>query len=98
MWIQFAATVSLKGAARLQRTLHRVAATDADLLVRNRRSGRPFQLIRSGPFPSMKAARLRLQELAPAMQALKIRPIIVVGPLEPISLGPTFIADSRKPE
>lgn len=97
VWIQFAATVSPKGAARLQRTLRRVAATDATVTVRNRRSGRPFQLLRNGPFPSVQAARLRLQELATAMQALNMKPIIVFGPPQPLSLGTTLIAAARQP-
>ena len=98
VWIQFATTVSTRGAARLQRSLQRVAATDATVQMRNRRAGRPFQLIRSGPFPSVQAARLRLQELAPAMRALRIKPMIVLGPPQPMVLVPTYIADSRQPE
>lgn len=96
-WIQFAATVSPQGAARLQRNLQRVAATDSTLLVRNRRAGRPYQLVRNGPFPSVQAAQLRLQELAPAMQALKISPIIVVGPPLATVPGTTYLAAVRKP-
>jgi hypothetical protein len=97
-WIQFAALVSTKGAARLQRNLQRVASMDATLLLRNRHSGRPFQLIRSGPFPSVQAARLRLQELAPAMHALNIRPLIIVGPPQAVTLGTTYLADGRQPK
>lgn len=97
VWIQFAATVSPRGAARLQRTLLRIAGMDAAVLVRNRRSGRPFRLIRTGPFPSRQAARLRLQELASAMQALKMKPILVFGPPQPIALGTTYLADNRQP-
>lgn len=97
-WIQFAATLSPKSAARFQRTLQRFASTDSIVLARHRRAGRPFQLVRTGPFPSLQAARLRLQELAPAMQALKLKPIIILGPPQPISLGTTFIADSRQPQ
>jgi hypothetical protein len=96
-WIQFAVMVSTKSAARLQRNLQRVAATDSALQIRNRRSGRPFQLIRSGPFPSVQAARLRLQELASAMRVLKIRPLIVVGPPQPVAMGTTYLADARQP-
>ena len=97
IWIQFAATRSSRGAARLQRNLQRIAAVDATLQLRNRRTGHSFQLIRSGPFATVQAARLRLQELAPAMQALKMKPIIVFGPPQPIALGPTYLADSRQP-
>jgi hypothetical protein len=97
VWIQFAATVSTKGAAKLKRNLKRLAATDSTLLVRNRRTGRPFQLIRSGPFHSLQAARLRLQELAPAMQAMKIKPIIIFGPPQPVAAETTYLADSRQP-
>ncbi len=97
VWIQFAATVSSKGAARLQRKLQRVAATESTLLVRHRRSGRTLQLIRNGPFPSVQAARVRLQELAPALQALKIKPVILVGPPQPMALASTYIADFRQP-
>jgi len=97
VWIQFATTVSSKGAARLKRNLQRIAATDTTLLVRNRRTGRPFHLIRTGPFPSLQAARLRLQELTPAMQALNIKPIIIFGPAQPRALGTTYLADSRQP-
>ncbi|WP_306598934.1 hypothetical protein [Geothrix sp. 21YS21S-2] len=97
VWIQFAATVSPRGAARLQRTLLRTAATESSLVVRHRRAGRPYQLVRSGPFPSVQAARLHLQGLAPAMKALRIRPIVVLGPAQPLSLGTTYIADSRQP-
>jgi hypothetical protein len=79
-WIQFAATVSPQGAERLRRNLQRVAAMDATLLARARRAGRPYQLVRTGPFPSVQVARLRLEALAPAMQALNLKPIIVVGP------------------
>jgi hypothetical protein len=70
---------------------------DSTLLVRNRRTGRPFQLIRNGPFPSLQAARLRLQELAPAMQAMKIKPIIIFGPPQPMAAETTYLADSRQP-
>jgi len=94
-WIQFAATVSPKVAARLQRDLQRVATTGSTLVVRNRRSGRPFHLIRNGPFPSVQAARLRLLELAPALRALNISPIILVGPPQPMALETTYLADSR---
>jgi hypothetical protein len=97
VWIQFAATVSTKGAARLKRNLQRIAATDSTLVTRYRRSGRPFRLIRNGPFPSLQAARLRLQELAPALQAMKINPIIVFGPAQPMALRTTYLADSRQP-
>lgn len=97
VWIQFAATCSTKGAARLKRNLKRFAAMDSTLLVRNRRTGRPFQLIRNGPFPSLQAARLRLQELAPAMQAMKIKPIIIFGPPQPMAAETTYLADSRQP-
>jgi len=100
VWIQFAVTVSAKGAARIQRNLQRVAATDSTLQVRTRRSGRPYHLVRNGPFPSVQAARLRLQELAPVMQALNMKPIIVLGPYQaqPLTLGTTFVADARQPE
>ena len=64
--------------------------------MRTRHSGHGFQLIRSGPFASVQAARLRLQELASAMHALKMKPIIVFGPLQPIA-GPTYLADSHQP-
>jgi hypothetical protein len=97
-WIQFAATVSPRGAARLQRDLQRVATTRSTLVVRHRRKGRPFQMIRTGPFPSAQAARLRLLELAPALQALNITPIIVVGPPQPRALGSTYMADYRNHE
>jgi hypothetical protein len=97
-WIQFAATVSVKGANRMQRNLQRVAALDSTLLVRNRRVGRPYQLIRFGPFPSAQAAALRLQELAPSMRALNIKPIIILGPAQPTNPTPTFIAHSRQPD
>lgn len=97
VWIQYAATVSTRGAARLQRSLLRTAATPSTLLVRNRRSGRPFQLVRSGPFPTVRAARQHLQSVAPAMKALGIKPIVVLGPPQPLTLGPTYIADSRQP-
>jgi len=96
-WIQFAATVSVKGAARLRRDLQRLAATDATLLVRNRRSGRPIHLVRYGPFPSVQAASLRLRELTPSMQAMNIQPIIVVGPPQPGNPGNTYLASSRQP-
>ena len=97
VWIQLAATVSTRGAARLQRKLQRVAAMDSTLVVRSRRSGRPFQLIRNGPFPSVQAARLRLQELTLAMQAMKIKPIIVFGAPQPVAPETTYIADTRQP-
>jgi hypothetical protein len=96
-WIQFAVTVSPRGAARLQGRLQRIAATASRLLVRHRHAGRPFHLIRTGPFPSARAARLRLRELAPAMKALGIRPIVIVGPPETLGLGTTFIADTGQP-
>jgi hypothetical protein len=54
-------------------------------------------LIRNGPFPSLQAARLRLQELAPAMQAMKIKPIIIFGPPQPMAAETTYLADSRQP-
>ncbi|MDR3671870.1 MAG: hypothetical protein P4L36_13565 [Holophaga sp.] len=98
VWIQFAATASTKGAARLRWKLKRVAATESTLQVRNRRSGRPLQLVRNGPFPSVQAARLRLRELAPAMQAMGIRPIILFGPPQPVAMETTYLADSRQPE
>ena len=97
VWIQFAVTVSARGAARVQRSLQRAAALDSTLLVRNRRSGRPFQLIRTGPFPSVAAARARLQELGPAMQALKFKPILVFGPPQPVAVGTTYLAEARQP-
>jgi hypothetical protein len=96
-WIQFAATVSVKGANRMQRNLQRVAALDSTLLVRNRRAGRPYQLIRYGPFPSAQAAAHRLQELAPSMRALNIKPIVILGPPQPTNPAPTFIANTRQP-
>ena len=96
-WIQFASTVSIKGAARLQRNLQRVAATESTLVVRNRRSGRPYQVLRYGPFPTVRAAELRLRELAPSMQALKINPIIVVGPPQATTPGTSFMANARQP-
>jgi hypothetical protein len=95
VWIQFAATGSARGAARLQRKLARVAGGDITVTVRNRRSGRHFQLIRSGPFPTGQAAQLRLQELASALRALNLKPIIILGPPQPVSLGITYVAESR---
>jgi hypothetical protein len=79
-WIQFAAMVSPNYIDKLQKKLLRVAATEARLVAKARRSGLPMQFIRSGPFPSVQAARRRLRELAPALAAMRLRPIIVTGP------------------
>lgn len=95
-WIQFAAMVSPRAVTRLQRSLQRVASADSIVLVRHRHAGRPFQLVRGGPFPTLHEARLRLRELGPAMRALGLRPIILVGPPQPINPGATLIADSRQ--
>jgi len=96
VWIQFAATASARSATRLQRRLRRTAATSSIVLVRRRRSGPAFQLVRHGPFRTVQAARLRLKELAPAMAALGIRPVILVGPLPPVAPGrTTYLADLR---
>ncbi|BDU74449.1 SPOR domain-containing protein [Mesoterricola silvestris] len=97
VWIQFAATVSSRGASRLQRTLLRTAATESTLQVRHRRSGRPFQLVRSGPFPSVQAARQHLLGLSRAMKALGIRPMVILGPAQPLSPVPIYVADSHQP-
>ena len=97
IWIQLAATHTVRGAARLQRTLQRVANLDSTLMVRNRRSGHTFQLIRTGPFPSVQAAHQRMQELASAMQTLKIKPLIVFGPAPATNFGTTYLADARQP-
>jgi hypothetical protein len=97
VWIQVAATVSARGAARLRRKLQRVAATDPTLLIRNRRSGRPLRLLRYGPFPSLQVARLRLQALAPAWQAMHLKPLIVFGPPQPVAPGTTYLAEVHQP-
>ena len=96
VWIQFATTVSTRGAVKLQGRLQRAAAMGSTLTVRLRRSGRPYQLVRSGPFPSVQAARLRLEELAPALRALNLKPLIIVGPPAPTALGTTYLADARQ--
>jgi hypothetical protein len=95
VWIQFAATVSLRGAARLQRSLQHVASADSTVLARSRRSGRPYQLVRTGPFATVDEARLRMAELAPFMKALRIRPIIVLGPPQSLTRATTLVADNR---
>ena len=94
-WIQFAATTSPGVAARLQGRLRRAAGMDATLVARRRRSGRMLHLVRNGPFPSVQAARLRLRELAPALAALHLRPVILVGP--PQAVAGTYLADARQP-
>jgi pyruvate/2-oxoglutarate dehydrogenase complex dihydrolipoamide acyltransferase (E2) component len=96
-WIQFAATTSPGVAARLQGRLRRAAGTDATLVARRRRSGRLLQLVRNGPFPSVQAARLRLRELAPALAALHLRPVILVGPPQAVAAGDVYLADARQP-
>jgi hypothetical protein len=98
VWIQFATTVSTRGAVKLQGRLQRVAALGSTRTVRTRRSGRPYQLVRSGPFPSVQAARLRLAELAPAMRALNLKPLIVLGPPSSVNLGTTYLADAHQPK
>jgi hypothetical protein len=94
-WIQFAATTSPGVAARLQGRLRHAAGMDATLVARRRRSGRMLHLVRNGPFPSVQAARLRLRELAPALAALHLRPVILVGP--PQAVAGTYLADARQP-
>lgn len=93
-WIQFAATPSPGVAARLRGRLRRAAGMDATLVAR-RRSGRMLHLVRNGPFPSVQAAQLRLRELAPALAALHLRPLIFVGP--PQAVAGTYLADARQP-
>jgi hypothetical protein len=93
-WIQFAALVSPRGAARLQRSLLHLASADSTTLVRPRRSGRPYHLVRMGPFATPEGARMRLEELAPAVKALRVRPIIVQGPPPPLA-GATYVADNH---
>jgi len=97
VYIQFATTVSTRGAARLQRTLLRVATTDAQVTVRHRRSGRPFLVLRSGPFPSVQAANLRLQALAPTLKRLNLKPILVLGAPQSLVPGTTYLAEARQP-
>lgn len=79
-WIQFAAGTNLRSIRKLQRHLQRNAAVPATLTARARRAGMPMQLVRTGPFPSVAAARQRLQELAPLMAAMNLKPIVVSGP------------------
>jgi len=79
-WIQFAAMTSGRSLRRLQRNLLRVAATEAGLWPSARRSGPRLQFVRSGPYPSVQAARLRLRELAPMMASLGVEPIIITSP------------------
>lgn len=79
-WIQFAAGTSLRGIRKLQRRLQAAAAVQATLTARPRRAGAPMHLVRTGPFPSAQAARQRLLDLAPVMQAMNLKPIVVTGP------------------
>jgi hypothetical protein len=97
-WIQFATLVSARPVAHLRQNLKRVAAADSTVVTRHRRSGRPFQVVRSVPFATVKEARLRLRELEPAMKTLNLRPIIIVGPYQPVAPEATYLADGRKPE
>jgi hypothetical protein len=78
-WIQFAAMVNPRYISKLQRNLLRVAATEASLWAKARRSGAPMQFIRSGPFADVQAARRQLRELAPVLASMQLRPIIITG-------------------
>jgi hypothetical protein len=97
-YIQFATMVSTRPIAGLRRNLKRLAATDSTVLTRHRHSGRPFRLIRSGPFPTVQAARQRLRELEAALKPLNLRPIVVLGAPQAMTQDTTMMADARAPE
>jgi hypothetical protein len=97
-YIQFATMVSTRPIAGLRRNLKRLAATDSTVLTRHRHAGRPFRLIRSGPFPTVQAARQRLRELEAALKPLNLRPIVVLGPPQAVALDTTMMADARTPD
>lgn len=98
VWIQYAALVSPRMVLRLQRSLQKVAATESTVQGHARRSGRPYHLVRSGPYGSVLEARTRLHAMAPALQRLNLRPIVILGPFQGLGPAPVYLADSRRPE
>lgn len=93
-WIQFAAMVNPRHLRRLQKNLLRAAATQASLWPVTRRSGPPMQLVRSGPYPTVQAARARLRELAPLMASLRLQPIIITHAGRSQAGGNLFVAST----
>jgi hypothetical protein len=56
-----------------------------------------MHLVRTGPFPSVQAARQRMQELAPVLLALNLKPL-VVSSADPAASGQfRFVASNRQP-
>ena len=96
-WIQFAAMINPRYIRKLQMNLLRVAATEASLWPRARRSGAPMQFIRSGPFTTTEDARRRLRELAPVLASMQLRPIIITGPGRSDIPGNYTVASGRYP-
>ncbi|HLO68481.1 MAG TPA: hypothetical protein VK188_15770 [Holophaga sp.] len=93
-WIQFASVVGTRKAARLRSSLLRLASAETSVVVR-RGKGRTYQVVRSLAFPTAQEARTRLAELEPALRALRIRPMLVYGPAQPVTPAVLYAGAER---
>lgn len=93
-WIQFASVVGTRRAARIQSSLLRLASAETSVVVR-RGKGRTYQVVRSLAFPSIQEANARLAELEPALRALRIRPMLVYGPAQPVTPAVLYAGAER---
>ncbi len=78
-WIQFAALANEPRAREIQDALRERAGQPVHLapVTAPHRPGLMLHRIRMGPFPTRKAAQLRLRELRPGIQALELRPVVM---------------------
>ena len=78
-WIQFAALANEPRAQEIRGTLRERAGQPVYLfsVAAPHRPNQMLHRIRMGPFPTRKAAQLRLRELRAGVQALGLRPVVM---------------------
>jgi hypothetical protein len=75
IWIQFAALADPESVARLRKDLARLAGVES-FVFQVEVSGKTLHRVRTGPFASVREAKLRLERLRLRLRALELRPII----------------------